>query len=115
VGVAVRTGVFLELAKFVSLLLSILSLDAVLHSAFLEPGSHLEQRLLPSLDMLLVAAAVSLGSGYIFSVWDQKTGKHNASVVGSLPMMIFWWGAGIMAVLYALAWLWERYCLELWH
>jgi hypothetical protein len=106
--------VFLELAKFVSLLLSILSLNAVLHSAFLEPGSNLQQRLLPSLDMLLLAAAVCLSSGYIFRVWEQKAGKHHASVIGSLPMMIFWWGAGTMALLYALGWLLERYCLELW-
>jgi hypothetical protein len=107
--------VFLELAKFASLLLSILCLDAVLHSAFLEPGSNLQQRLLPSLDLLLVAAAVSLGSGYIFHLWDLKAGKRYATVAGSLPMMIFWWGAGVIALLYALGWLLERYCLELWH
>jgi hypothetical protein len=107
-------AVFLELAKFASLLLSILSLDAVLHSAFLEPGSNLQQRLLPSLD-LLVAAAISLASGYIFHVGDQKAGKREASVVGTLPMMIFWWGAGLIALLYGLGWLLERYFLGLWH
>jgi hypothetical protein len=106
--------VLLELAKFVSLLLSILSLNAVLHSAFLEPGSNLQQRLLPSLDMLLLAAAVCLSSGYIFRAWEQRAGKQHTSVIGSLPMMIFWWGAGTMALLYALGWLLERYCLELW-
>ena len=106
---------FLELAKFASLLLSILSLDAVLHSAFLEPGSNLQQRLLPSLDLMLVAAAISLASGYIFHVGDQKAGKRDASVAGSLPMMIFWWGSGGIALLYALGWLLERYFLELWH
>ena len=63
----------------------------------------------------LVAAAVSLGSGYIFHIWDLKAGKRDASVAGSLPMMIFWWGAGVIALLYALGWLLERYCLELWH
>jgi hypothetical protein len=30
-------------------------------------------------------------------------------------MMIFWWGAGLIALLYGLGWLLERYCLELWH
>lgn len=105
----------LELARFASLLLSILSLDAVLHSAFLEPGSNLETRLLPSLDLLLLSAAISLSSGYIFSLWEHRTGKHHAGVASTLPMMIFWWGAGTLAVLYALGWLWERYCLELWH
>ena len=105
---------FLELAKFVSLLLSILSLNAVLHSAFLEPGSNLQQRLLPSLDMLLLAAAVCLSSGYIFRAWEQRVGKHNASVIGSLPMMIFWWATGLMTLLFALAWLLERYDRGLW-
>ena len=105
---------FLELAKFASLLLSIVSLDAVFHSAFLEPGSNLHQRLLPSLRLLLLSAAVSLGSGYLFRVWDQRTGRRPATIAGSLAMMIFWWGAGVMALLFALAWLLERYYLGLW-
>jgi hypothetical protein len=114
VGFCVSAAVFLELAKFASLLLSILALDAVLHSAFLEPGSNLEQRLLPSVDLLLVAAAIALTSGYIFHLGDARAGKRSASVIGTLPMMIFWWGAGIIALLYGLGWLLERYCLELW-
>ena len=104
---------FLELAKFASLLLSILALDAVFHTAFLEPGSHLEQQLLPALRMLLLAAAVSLGSGYIFRAEERRSAqggvRHDGSVAGSLPMMIFWWGSGVMALLFGLAWLVERY------
>jgi hypothetical protein len=63
--------VFLELAKFASLLLSIFSLDALFHAAFLEPASRFEQRLLPSLDMLLLSAAVCLGDGYIFRTSEE--------------------------------------------
>ncbi len=104
---------FLELAKFASLLISILALDAVFHTAFLEPGSHLEDQLLPALRMLLLAAAFSLGSGYIFRFGERRAGhgavRHDGSVAGSLPMMIFWWGSGIMALLFFLAWLIERY------
>jgi hypothetical protein len=105
---------FLELAKFASLLLSIVSLDAVFHSAFMEPGSNLHQRLLPSLRLLLLAAAICLGSGYIFRAWDQRAGRRRATVAGSLPMMIFYWGTGGMALLFCLAWLLERYYLGLW-
>ena len=109
---------FLELAKFASLLLGILLLDAVFHTAFLEPGGHLEEQLLPALRMLLLAAAVSLGSGYLFRSAERRAGqgavRHDGSVAGSLPMMIFWWGAGAMAVLFAIAWLIERYWLGLW-
>jgi hypothetical protein len=106
--------VFLELGKFVSLLLSILSLDAVFHSAFLEPGSNLEQRLLPSLERLLLAAAVCLGSGAIFCIWERRVGRCGTGVLGSLPMLIFWWGAGAIALLFAGVWLVERYYLGLW-
>jgi hypothetical protein len=79
-------AVFLELAKFASLLLSILSLDAVFHSAFLEPASDLQQRLLPSLELLMLAAAICLASG-----------------------AIFWWASGVMALLFCLAWLLNLY------
>jgi hypothetical protein len=101
--------VFLELAKFASLLLSILSLDAVFHAAFLEPGTHFEQRLLPSCEMMLLAAAVCLGSGYIFRAYELRAGKRDGSVVGSLPMLIFWWGCGVIVLLFFLAWLLDRY------
>ena len=104
---------FLELAKFASLLVSILLLDAVFHTAFLEPGGHLEEQLLPALRMLLLAATVSLVSGYIFREGEkrseQRAVRQDGSVAGSLPMMIFWWGSGVMALLFGLAWLVERY------
>ena len=64
--------------------------------------------------MLLLAAAVCLSSGYIFRAWEQKGGKRGGSVATSLPMMIFWWGTGAMALLFGLAWLLERYYLGLW-
>ena len=105
---------FLELAKFASLLLSILALDAVLHTAFLEPGSNLRHQLVPALRMLLVACLLSVSSGYIFRAWDHRMGRRDASVVRSLPMLIFWWGAGVMALLFAIGWLVERYYLGLW-
>jgi hypothetical protein len=102
-------AVLLELAKFASLLLSILSLDAVFHAAFLEPATHFEQRLLPGLEMLLFSATVCLGSGYIFRTWEVKMGRREASVVGSLPMLVFWWGSGIITLLFFLGWLLNRY------
>jgi hypothetical protein len=102
-------AVFFELAKFASLLLSILSLDAVFHAAFLEPGSDVHQRLLPSLEFLMLAAAICLASGAIFREWEQRAGKRDASLVGSLPMLIFWWAAGVMILLFCLAWLLNLY------
>ncbi len=104
----------LELAKFASLLLSILSLDAVFHTAFLEPGSHLEQRLLPALERLLIAAAVCLVSGFIFRAWERRGASRPGSIAGSLPMLLFWWASGLMALLFTLRWLIERYYLGRW-
>jgi hypothetical protein len=111
---AMSAGMFLELAKFVSLLLSILSLDALFHAAFMGSSSDLEQRLLPSFQMLLLAAAVCMGSGYIFRIWEQKTGKRNASLATSFPMQIFWWASGTMILLFALAWLLQAYFTPRW-
>jgi hypothetical protein len=106
--------VFLELAKFASLLLAILSLDAVIHTAFLEPGSNLKHQLIPSLRMLLLAAAVCLGSGCIFRVWQQREGRRRSSLAKSLPMLIFWWAGGVITLLFAVSWIVERYVLHLW-
>jgi hypothetical protein len=106
--------VFLELAKFASLLLAILSLDAVIHTAFLEPGSNLEHQLVPALRMLLLAGVVCLGSGYLFRIWQQREGKRTSSVARSLPMLMFWWAGGVITLLFALSWYVERYVLHLW-
>ncbi len=105
---------FLELAKFASLLLSILSLDALFHTAFLEPGSQLEQRLLPSLGMLLLAAAVCLASGFVFHAWECKVSRRGVGIAASLPMLIFWWGAGAISLLFTIAWFIERDFPGLW-
>lgn len=117
VGLSVKGGsaVLLELAKFASLLLSLLSLDALLHAAFFTPASDCEQRLVPSLGMLLLAAAVCMGSGAIFRTWEQRIGRRSASVVTSLPMMIFWWAAGAIALLYLVSWFIEQFFLPISH
>src|ERR1700761_8735722 len=99
----------LELAKFGSLLLSILSLNAAFHAAFFEPASHFEQRFIPGLEMLLFSAAVCLGSGYIFQVWETKVGRRERAIAGTLPMLIFWWGAGLIILLYFGGWVLDRY------
>jgi hypothetical protein len=116
---ALSHTVFLELAKFASLLLSILSLDALFHTAFLEPGERLEHRLLAALERLLIAAAVCLASGWIFDAWDRRmeprtdsrTNPRAGTVVSSFPMLLFWWGSGIMTLLFVARWLIERYYL----
>ena len=102
---------FLELAKFVSLLASILSLDALFHATFLEPGERLEHRLAVALEHLLFSAAVCLASGWIFREWDRRVTARPAGVTSSFPMLLFWWGSGIMTVLFVARWIIERYYL----
>src|SRR5882757_6949525 len=92
---AARWAVLLELAQFASLLIAILSLHAVLHAAFLEPGRNLEQQFWPALRMLLLAAMACLGSGFVFRIAHQRT----VSLLRSLPMLLFWWAGGVMVAL----------------
>ena len=109
-----HSAVFWELVKFASLLLGILSLDAVLHTAFFEPGSTFKQQLLPSLEMLLLAGAISLASGSIFSLREEATAHRHTPVLRTLPMKIFWWGGGLISLLFAAAWYVQRYVVHLW-
>ena len=105
---------FWELVKFASLLLGILSLDAVLHIAFFEPGSSFRQQLLPALEMLLLSGAISLAGGSIFSLREEETARRHIPVLQTLPMKIFWWGAGLISLLFAGAWYVQRYVVHLW-
>ncbi len=105
---------FTELAKLASLLLGILSLDAVLHIAFLEPGCTLRQQLRPALEMLLLAAAIALASGSLFSLLEENSPRRRTPVAKTLPMQIFWWGGGVLSLLFAAGWYVERYVLHLW-
>jgi cytochrome c oxidase assembly factor CtaG len=63
----------------------------------------------PALRMLLLAAAVCLTSGYTFRRWEQQRKHRDLPVARSLPMLLFWWGGGVMSLLFALGWILERY------
>ena len=93
----------LELGKFGSLLLSLLCLFAVFHSAFLMQEAGLVDRLMNALKMLLVAGAICWGSGWIFHRWDLTVGIKNSSIVSTLPMKVFWWALALICILFALS------------
>ena len=103
----------LELGKFGSLLLGLLCLCAVFHSAFLMPEAGLSDRLIDALKMLLVAAGICWGSGWIFHRWDLSVGIKNSSIVSSLPMKVFWWALLLIFVLFVLSAYFEYYYLPL--
>ncbi len=80
----------LELGRMISLLLSVLSLHALLASAFFDPGTRWEERLLHSLLRVLISACVCFASGLIFDwngdwngdwrgEWNANLHQHSAS------------------------------------
>jgi hypothetical protein len=106
----------LELAKPVALLLCLLSLYALFHTAFLSTGSP--ELLLPNqalndkiLDSLLVSAlstGICLVSGLLFR---EGTPEPHASLSATLPLQLFYWATGIMLLLFIVSWYLETYCV----
>lgn len=67
----------LELGKAISLLLSIVSLWAVMVSAFFVPGTKWDERIAMALFLhLAIAACICFASGMIFQVDEPLTSRH---------------------------------------
>jgi hypothetical protein len=79
-----------EFAKIGTLILSILSLYALLASAFFVPGSPWQARLLSSVETLAMSACVCFASGLLFSL----TTRSEPPVTRTLPVQLFWWTVG---------------------
>jgi hypothetical protein len=99
-----------EVARPVILILNMISLYAVFHTAFLAPSVDLEQRIWESLGMLALAGGLSLISGVIF-----REGAHSpdsgARLSATLPVRMFCWAASMMFVLFVVAWYLETHCI----
>ncbi len=94
----------LELAKGVSFLVCILSLYWAAISAFFVPGTNWEERLWLAGFKLLAAAAICFYSGMVFS-WPAKTNPTAFQrITSTLPVRLFFWSLGCIAVLFALSW-----------
>ncbi len=102
---------FLELARPVTLLASMLSLLAVFHTAFLGSETSFQQRLYDSLGVLLLAAGISLLSGLTFSEGKDHPLAASPHLTSTFPVKLFFWTTGIMAVLFLLAWYLETHCI----
>jgi hypothetical protein len=99
----------LEIGKAVSLLMSILSLCALLESAFLIPGARWEERLVASLLRIALAGCVCFASGLLFRSADTEP----ASVTRTLPVRLFFWALAGMTVLFVVSWYLEEYYIPL--
>ncbi len=90
---------FRELARAVALIFSIVSLYALLGSAFFAPGSPWQTRLLASIEMLAMAGCVCFASGLLFNL----TIHSEPPVAKTLPVQLFWWVLGVTALMFALS------------
>jgi len=96
--------VFRELAKAVTLILSIVSLYALLGSAFFVPGSPWQTRLLTSIETLAMSACVCFASGLLFSLTETSaSGRSEPPVTQTLPVRLFFWSLGAMVLLFLLS------------
>jgi hypothetical protein len=94
----------LEVAKPIALGLCVVSLYAVFCAAFLDPASDVEQRIWNSLDILAVAAGISFLGGMIFREAAEEAGGGPTHLAATLPVRLFLWTVGAMAVLFVAAW-----------
>jgi len=99
----------LELAKPVALLLCLLSLYAVFHTAFftledpqllLQPHQAIRDRIIDSLLLLALSAGISLIGGLIFR---EAEPLPHPSLSATLPLQIFYWATSIMLVMFFLS------------
>jgi hypothetical protein len=100
----------LDAIKPVALLLSILSLYGVFHTAFLLPALSLEDRLRASLLTLALAACIALLSGLLFQETDDPA-HASSSLIATLPIQLFLWTTAAIVVLFAVSWYLETYVI----
>lgn len=98
----------LEIGKAVSLLMSILSLCALLESAFLVPGARWDERLVGSLLRIALAGCVCFASGLIFQWTGRSAEPEPAPVTRTLPVRLFFWALVGMTVLFIASWYLEE-------
>jgi hypothetical protein len=103
--------VFVEVAKPVALMLCILSLYGVFHTAFLSPADDLAQRIWDSIGLLTLAAGISLTSGLIFLEATRKPSDASSRLTATLPIKMFYWASIVMLILFVVSWYLENYCV----
>jgi formate/nitrite transporter FocA (FNT family) len=105
--------VFLDIGKMLSFILSILSLYAVLESAFFIPGSDWQERLSVSLLRGAIAAGVCLGSGMLFVLSRERHARTEMPITSTLPMQMFFWAMAGVVILSTVSWYLEVYYVPL--
>lgn len=105
----------LELLRPLSFFFSMLSLYPVMLSAFFVPGTHWEERLWMALLRVAFSACICFASGLLYS-WHagpQASPTASEPLLSTLPVRLFFWGVGGMAILFVLSWYLETYYIPM--
>jgi hypothetical protein len=108
----------LEIAKPIALLLCLLSLYALFHTAFLVtgnidlllPGNTLRDRIIDDLLPFALSAGICIVSGLLFR---EAMPEPRPSLSSTLPLQLFFWSIGIMLLLFLASWYLETHCIFL--
>ncbi|WP_446742744.1 hypothetical protein [Silvibacterium acidisoli] len=93
----------MELGKAISLLLSIVSLWALMASAFFVPGTRWDERIAMALFLhLAIAACICFASGMVFRADEPIAPRH--TLMRTLPVQLFFWSLAGLIVLFLLSW-----------
>jgi hypothetical protein len=98
----------LDLGKLVSFAMSILSLGALLDTAFFLPATRWEDRLAASLTRILFAGCVCLISGLLFHF-----SQPQVPLLRTLPVRLFLWALSGLSLLFVLGWYLDAYYMPL--
>lgn len=98
----------LDLGKFASFVMSILSLCALLDTAFFVPATRWEDRLAASIARILFAGCVCLISGLLFHFSEPQV-----PLVRTLPVRLFLWAMSGFTLLFVLGWYLDAYYMPL--
>jgi hypothetical protein len=107
---------FFEIGKFVSFGASILSLYALMGSAFFVPGTSWEDRIVASVARIGLAACVCFASGILFREDAiRHTPESDPPLTSTLPVRLFFWSVAALALLFLLAWFLDTwYIPQIW-
>ena len=98
----------LDLGKVVSFATSLLSLCALLDSAFFTPATRWEDRLVASVARIGFAGCVCLISGVLFHL-----SQPQVPLARTLPVRVFVWAISGYSLLFALGWYLDAYYMPL--
>ena len=102
-----------ELGRVVFLIITILSLYALLDSAFFTIGSHWQSRLEDSVLTLGIATCICFAAGIVFSLTESSTASGKAPLSRTLPVQLYYWTVGGTVLLFFLSWYLEQYYIPL--